>query len=149
MRADGRSKQGRKVDGVETEDEGQWVILDMYDDTSKSSPLIKLHHLNQFPISKLIHRCCAFFIIILPAQLFRQFYLRLHPHIKCASSEVPRQNPNVSFTSPFSGNPISPLDNIRPIPTQAIPYPEWRINVVVQARKAGLGARGKAMDLVK
>ena len=66
-----------------------------------------------------------------------------------SSSEVPRQNIDVSFTSPFSGNSISPFDNIGPIPTQDIPYPEWRINVVVQARKAELGAIGNAMNLIK
>ena len=72
-------QQRPDVKGVTAGDEGQWVILDMYDDTGKSSLKVELlRYINRSPVLKLMHRCCAFFIVI-PLAPFRLFCLRLLP----------------------------------------------------------------------
>ena len=98
------------------EGEGEWVVLDMLDDHGA---------LSHSPPSSSCNK---------PLSAFSSILRILHRHAShpISSSFVPS-----SSIITVSHNSFASYDTI--------PYPEWRINTVENARKAGMGDVGKAM----
>ncbi|KAH9923102.1 hypothetical protein B0H21DRAFT_886383 [Amylocystis lapponica] len=135
------SKGGSEGEDADSDD-AVWIVLDMRDEGAFTN------------ILRVLHRHA-------PASCVSSFA----PHLSASTS---KPEPGYSFPPPASSRPTSPLRTPSPlspmqesdvshtprarrmadVSLQGLPYPEWRLAVVRRARRAGLGAVGRAMELV-
>ncbi|OBZ65989.1 hypothetical protein A0H81_14036 [Grifola frondosa] len=171
---DAFARRGSKT-GIEDADDAQddtiWVVLDMGDSAAYAHLLRILHRhaprscVSSFaalrsPISPMAHPLPDVGYTFPPPPDSSPSSLPLLPAFELVSPapspHVPRSLP---YSSPLEGRtPTQHHDTPRPSRALAIetrfeaeeglPYPEWRLALTRKARKAGLGAVGRAMELV-
>lgn len=137
----GRSEAGERIGPIETDidnnGDGVWIVMDMLNNAAHDN-LLRILHRHASPI------CTSSFVTGLkpePGYMFPQ---------SSTSRHVARSTPPIASVSAPARHDPGGKPGIGAGSQQAVdacvPYPEWRASVVQRARRAGMGALGRAMD---
>ena len=153
-----------KADGDGDCEEGEWVVLDMLDDTGKSLLPYRKKIANRHPLAftsllRILHRhspppLSSSFVPILPSSANPPT-----PTTSTTPSPTSKLNHLPTDAVKFNRRPRLPHLHMRKLSTTGdpqgpsahastfgiIPYPEWRIAVVERAQRAGVGDVGPAL----